>query len=358
MAAVDTERSPLPAPHVETRRRAPLWRWLGWGAGGLLVVVLLLVGASATYQAIGVANDQRRFPPPGQLVDVGGFQLHLHCFGEAAAGSPTVIFDAGGGRWSIDWRLVQPAISQTTRACVYDRAGLGWSEASPHPRTSRQMMTELHTLLQNAAIAPPYLLVGHSLGGQNVRLYADAYPDEVAGLALIESAHEEQWTRLPAGVKQFRDDTVQQLAVVTWLARLGILRLQADRLPQIPAMPAELRPLYTAGLVRADYYDTFAEEVRLVDESATQVAATGDLGNLPLVVVTARHSFHAYADTPMPIAESDQVWLTLQEELATLSTRSVHHISESATHNITYDEPTLVIQAIQEVLEMIEKASG
>lgn len=354
MATVEAQRAPLPAPQVEDRQRTALWRCLTWGAGGLAAVVLLLVGAGATYQATATAIDQRRFPPPGQLVDVGGFQLHLHCLGEAEAGSPTVIFDAGAGRWSIDWRLIQPAISQTTRACVYDRAGLGWSETSPHPRTSQQMMVELHTLLQNAAVTPPYLLVGHSLGGQNIRLYADAYPDEVAGLALIESAHEAQWTRLPAGVKQFRDETVQQLAVVTWLARLGILRLQADRLPQLPAMPAELRPLYIAGLVRADYYDTFAEEVRLVDESAIQVAATGDVGDLPLVVVTARRSFHAYADTPMPIAESDQVWLALQEELATLSTRSVHHISESATHNITFDDPALVIRAIQALLAMLE----
>lgn len=354
MATVEVERTPLHLPQVEPRRRTALWRWLRWGAGGLVAIVLPLVGIGATYQAIATANDQRRFPPPGQLVDVGGFHLHLYCLGDAPAGSPTVIFDAGGGRWSIDWRLIQPAISQTTRACVYDRAGLGWSDPSPHPRTSRQMMTELHTLLQNAAIAPPYLLVGHSLGGQNIRIYADAYPDEVMGLALIESAHEEQWMRLPPGVKQFRDDTVQQLAVVTWLARLGILRLQADRLPQIPAMPADLRPLYTAGLVRADYYDTFAEEVRLVDESATQVAATGDVGDLPLVVVTARHSFNAYADPPLPIAESDQVWLALQEELATLSTRSAHFISESATHNITYDEPALVIQAVQQVLGMID----
>jgi pimeloyl-ACP methyl ester carboxylesterase len=149
MATVDTERSPISVPHVETRRRATLWRWLGWGTGGLLVVVLLLVGSGAAYQSITTANDQRRFPPPGQLVDVGSFQFRLYCLGKAAAGSPTVIFDAGAGRRSIDWRLIQPVISQTTRACVYDRAGLGWSEASPHPRTSRQMMAELHTLLQN-----------------------------------------------------------------------------------------------------------------------------------------------------------------------------------------------------------------
>lgn len=354
MATVAAECTPQPAEQTEPRRRTVRWHRLRWGAGGLVAVLLLLVGAGTAYQGIATANDYQRFPPPGQLVDVGGFKLHLHCLGTAPTGSPTVIFDAGGGRWSIDWRLIQPTISQTTRACVYDRAGLGWSEASPHPRTSRQMMTELHTLLQNATIAPPYLLVGHSLGGQNIRLYADAYPDEVVGLALIESAHEEQWGRLPAGVKEFRDASAQQFRFVAHLANLGILRLVPDRLPQIPAMPAALRPLYTAGLVQADYYNTFAEEVRLVDESAIQVAATGDVDDLPLVVVTARHSFNAYANTPMPLAESDQVWLVLQKELATLSTRSVHHISANATHNITYDDPALVLQAIQQVLALTD----
>src|SRR5690349_15455065 len=124
-----------------------------------LLVVLGLVGAS--YEAIAATGDARRYPAPGQLVDVGGYRLHIQCVG---TGSPTVVLDAGLGGSSLDWSLVQAAIGQTTRVCAYDRAGMGWSESGPAPRTPAQIAGELHTLLGNAGIAGPYVLVAHSLG--------------------------------------------------------------------------------------------------------------------------------------------------------------------------------------------------
>src|ERR671938_286918 len=161
-------------------------RWVLRGIGRTLaalfglLVVLGLIGAS--YEAIAAAGDARRYPAPGQLVDVGGFRLHIQCVG---TGSPTVVLDAGLSGSSLDWSLIQPELGRTTRVCAYDRAGMGWSDAGPQPRTPRQIADELHTLLTKAGIAGPYVLVGHSLAGQNVRLSAMKPTEEVAGPVMV-----------------------------------------------------------------------------------------------------------------------------------------------------------------------------
>lgn len=163
--------------------------------GRVLGGLALLAGAA--YQALATARERDKYPAPGQLVEIKGRRMHLHCAGE---GSPTVVVDSGLGSYSADWQLVQPEVAKFTRICTYDRPGYGWSQPGPRPRTSRQMARELHSLLaaaQGAGLAGPYLLVGYSLGGFNVRLYARQHPDEVAGLVLVDSAHEEMLSRLP-----------------------------------------------------------------------------------------------------------------------------------------------------------------
>src|SRR5438309_5962518 len=152
------------------------------GIVSLSLVGLLLLGLS--YQAIASAVDTSHYPAPGKLVDIGGYRLHINCTG---TGSPTVILDAGLGGTSLDWSKVQPAVAGFTRVCSYDRAGYGWSDTGPGPRTSQQIVKELHLLLVHAQISGPYLLVGHSLGGLNMRLYAYRYPGEVAGMDLLAS---------------------------------------------------------------------------------------------------------------------------------------------------------------------------
>src|SRR5512141_2340019 len=136
-------------------------KWLLW-LGGMLAVLLVLLIAGAVYESLSEAADARAYPPPGKMVDVGGYRLHLNCTG---AGSPTVVIDTGWGDWSASWSQVQLSVATATRVCTYDRAGYGWSDAGPLPRTAQQFVKELHTLLTNANIAGPYVLVGHSLGG-------------------------------------------------------------------------------------------------------------------------------------------------------------------------------------------------
>ena len=190
-------------------------RRIGKALLGLVVVLLALAVAGATYQAIATERAERAYPPPGEMVDVGGHSLHINCVGQ---GSPTVLLDAGSGGFSAQWVRVQREVSGTTRVCAYDRAGMGWSEMGPDPRDAEQITGELHTLLKGANIDGPYALVGHSYGGLYVRTYAARYPDEVAGVVLVDSSSPKQVGHQP----EARDSNEPQNAVVPRLVRLGI----------------------------------------------------------------------------------------------------------------------------------------
>src|SRR5215207_2765747 len=182
-----TVTNALNTPSPVWHRGRRIVRGIGRGLATLFMLIAILALAGISYEAIAARGDARRYPPPGQLVDVGGYRLHIQCVG---TGSRTVVLDAGLGGSSLDWNLVQPALGRTTRVCAYDRAGMGWSDPGPQPRTPRQIADELHTLLTNAGIAGPYVLVGHSLGGKNVRLFALAYPEQVAGMVLVDARSE------------------------------------------------------------------------------------------------------------------------------------------------------------------------
>lgn len=145
-------------------------QWLIRITGGFLALILIGV----VYQLVGMARDRANYQPPGKLIDVGGHQLHLYCTGE---GSPTIILDAMGTGWSIYWTKVQPELAKVTRVCSYDRAGFGWSDFGPLPRTGERMADELHQLLTRGGIPGPYILVGHSLGGFIARLFRQAHPE-------------------------------------------------------------------------------------------------------------------------------------------------------------------------------------
>ncbi|HPV82106.1 MAG TPA: alpha/beta hydrolase, partial [Nitrospira sp.] len=151
------------------------------------IVALATIGAA--YQIIGMVLDRCHYPPPGQMVDIGGHRLHLYCLG---TGTPTVILEAAAPGWSLSWSNVQPQLARTTRVCAYDRAGLGWSERGPLPRSGQRMAQELHRLLERAGIRGPYVLVGHSLGGLLTRLYQHDYPQDVVGMVLVDAGHESE----------------------------------------------------------------------------------------------------------------------------------------------------------------------
>jgi pimeloyl-ACP methyl ester carboxylesterase len=250
-------------------------------AGLAAVAMLLAVGFA--FETVASALDRRAFPAPGVLVDVGGHRLHLWCTGQ---GSPTVVLETGLGATSSAWALVQPAVASSTRTCAYDRAGLGWSQPGPEPRDARHIATELHSLLQRAAVAGPYVLVGHSNGGLYARMYAGMYPSDVAGIVLVEATPSDLLTRLP----EARADIAalpHQAASAEWLAHLGLARLLVA--PQaraaLDAFPAAATDAFVAHQGTAGFWRTLGAEARSMEPSMNQVHQAGGLGARPLMVL-------------------------------------------------------------------------
>jgi pimeloyl-ACP methyl ester carboxylesterase len=304
-------------------------------------VVVIAAGLGVLAQSLLSARDSAQYPAPGRLVDIGGYRLHLHC---AGSGSPTVLLEAGGGETALSWDKVQPGVARLTRVCSYDRAGLGWSDSGPQPRTSRQLVAELHTLLAKANVPGPYLFVAHSFGGLNALLYTSTYPQEVAGLVLVECQSGDIFDRMPT-FRRFIEDQVSALAVQRLLAPFGLVRLYVERGGFDAALalylPAD-RPIVKAQLEQTRFLTTAYDEERAMEESARQVqAAQHAYGSLPLVVITRGRY------TP----DDDRAgWEGVQNDLARLSTHSVHLVAAHSDHAVTLEQPELVIAAIQGVI--------
>jgi len=321
-------------------------KWTKRIMAGLLILILVL--SALTYAAGAFAKSKlaRENPPPGELIDVGGFDKHIYCVGK---GSPTVILEAGLDDFSIFWSQVQPEVAKVTRVCAYDRAGLGWSEASPNPRTSETMVSELHSLLANASMDAPYVLVGHSFGGALVRLYAHRYPEEVAGMALVDAAPDELFMRVPF----WRNAIEGKLGLYRTLAPLSSFGLLAFTPASIPdrGLPEEAVAQYRAIAVSTDYFQTgIIESEAFVDNLAEVRNANISLRDLPLIVIS-----RGYWDLIPGFSETEnqqawQAWKEMQAELLSLSSNSRQVIAEKSEHHIQLQQPELVIAAILELI--------
>lgn len=240
---------------------------------------------------------------PGQKLDIGGIELYYELLGKNNEG-PTLVFDSGYGFTLENWNSIKDDVSKFSKMFIYDRAGIGRSEWDNRPRHSQQSVENLRVLLKKAGVKSPYVLVGHSFGGLNVRLFASTYPEEVAGVVLLDSCHEDQNKILPS--------------------------------------------LFTKE-VQEDYYNQFTLEGSLheVEESLEQARTSKSLGNIPLIVVTGGLQ-------PFHTAESMAAWMKFQRELANLSTNKKHIIVEDAGHAIHIDRPQIVINVIRDMLNMVK----
>ncbi|MGI9072524.1 MAG: alpha/beta fold hydrolase, partial [Bryobacteraceae bacterium] len=197
---------------------------------GLCLATVSLAIIGAIYEMIGRWRDAQRFPQRGHLVQAGSIRMNIDCSGQ---GSPTVILESGSGGPSVDWLMVQPEVAKFSRVCSYDRAGYGWSDSGPEPRSSLQIARELDQLLRTASEKGPYLLVGHSMGGYDIRVYTSQYPNEVAGMVLVDASHEDQHLRAPESIRKWQQDYHKhpgwkKLKYFVQL-HLGWARLTADR---------------------------------------------------------------------------------------------------------------------------------
>jgi pimeloyl-ACP methyl ester carboxylesterase len=316
-------------------RRKGFLIWLGRIM--ILIIGLTLVGV--IYESVAQAADSQAYPPPGQLVDVGGYRLHINCTG---TGSPTVMIEAGLGDWSTSWAgYVQPEVAKMTRVCTYDRAGMGWSEAGPLPRDAAQFAKELHTLLQNANVPGPYVMVGHSLGGLAVRVFVHDYASEIAGVVLIESMNPKQLTQSPKDMPSQSNSQSQPFSFQGMLARFGVVRLLA-KLPGIaPSVPAN-EEAYYPRYVRPQSLQTTDNESQGLPAAGAQAAAVKTFGDLPLIVLTAKLN-----EIPG--------WPEWQTELLQLSSNSQQLVAENSGHNIQAEQPDAAVAAILKMVELVRQ---
>jgi pimeloyl-ACP methyl ester carboxylesterase len=325
-------------------KRSRLWRWTKRVLTGLagLVVVLLLAGA--TYQFIATKIDESKYPPLGRLVDVGGYRLHLYCTGE---GTPTVVLDAGLGGGALDWSTVQPEVSKFARVCAYDRAGMAWSDSGVRPRTSRQVVTELHALLGNAGVQAPYVLVGHSIAGIHVQLYASQYPDQVAGVVLVDSSHEDQLNRKGmTQIPSFYPPLIKALSPFGVVRLMDLVGTPSPNIP--PKVEAQRAAIYSH--TRSMY--SYADEISAIPVSMEQLrAAPMRLGDKPLIILTHGMKEANQAGSPEGAEQAEQAWTELQVELARRSSSGRQIIAEKSGHYIQFDQSDLVIDAIRQVVE-------
>ena len=304
----------------------------------LLVLFGLLLLAGLACGSIGTLADALRFPRPGELVSVGGTRLHVHCTGE---GSPTVILEALSGGSSINWGWVQPEVAAHTRVCAYDRAGRAWSDGGTPSRDLWGTVEDLHTLLRNAGESGPYVMVGHSIGGVYVRGYTERYPDEVAGVVLIDSAHPEQLERYPelrAELENYRRIS----AIFPILSALGVMRagFAAGFQGDFGELAEQQRAEMTAQWSSADYWRSQRSELAQLPIIYEQGQELGTLGDLPLTVVTA--------------GTGDADWQTLQSELAMLSTNSRQISVDGATHASLTFNPDHAQQTAEAILAVVD----
>jgi pimeloyl-ACP methyl ester carboxylesterase len=305
--------------------------WLG----GILAGVFSLILVGAILESAAEAADAKAYPPPGKMVDVGGYRLHIHCTG---AGSPTVVIESGWGDSSAGWGWVQPEVAKTTRVCTYDRAGMGWSEASPQPRMAREYALELHNLLAKANEPGPYVLVGHSMGGYTILVYAHDYPAEVSGLVLIDSQD------LPAADAAASRPAPKpgKVSVLALLARVGLARLLAGPLGAVQNLPPGDKQAYKAVSVTPRDIQTFLDEGKGMAEGGAQARAVTTLGSLPLIVLSRGK-------------DQDARHTAAQASLLQLSSNSQQLFADQSGHRIMIDQPEAAVNAIVKMVEMVGK---
>lgn len=320
-----------------------------------IITIGLLLGALYLAGAWRKTKLRSGFMPPGQLVDIGGYRLHLLIKGQ---GQPTVVIDAGQGDFSLSWMEIFDQVAQFTRVCTYDRAGLGWSDTSPHPRTAEVMVDELHRLLTTSGIPGPYVLVGASTGGLNARLFTHTYPEEVVGLVLVDSAHEDQFSA--PEVKRAIERMSKLMPVVVGAFRLLVRSGLAALLPGLMSdptglmrkLPKKWKRAYQAILFRdTKQLETSSAELSELETTHTQLRDAGinNLADLPLIVLQ-HGSEQPMMGAPEVAQALEESFDRLQKEMASLSSSGKHIVAEGSGHAIHLDRPELVAESIREVV--------
>jgi pimeloyl-ACP methyl ester carboxylesterase len=328
--------------------------------------VALVLLAGAFYQFVGARRSARRYAPPGAMISIDGQRLHVSC---AGTGQPAVLFESGIAASSLSWARVLPEVAAFTRACAYDRAGLGWSAPCRAPRTVSRMLRELQGIAANRAAAGSVVLVGHSFGALLVCAYAAAHPAGIAGLVLLDPPVE--WHEMTAERARLLRGGIHLSRIGGVLARLGIVRaclaLLSGGAPGVPRnvarvfgptaartlerlvgevrkLPADVLPVVEALWCQPKCFHAMASHLAALEETATVASRVRSLGAIPLVVVSA-------GDQPAEV-------IAKHRALTRLSSESRHLLATHSGHWIQFDEPALVVAAVRDLVERVRCSSA
>ena len=320
----------------------------------IAIQVMLLI-FTTLYQASASYLEDRR-SPIGQLIDVGGYRLHLYTLGEA---KPTIVFDHSLG--GVEGYLLIEKLAKLGKVCICDRAGYGWSDHSPHPRTSEQIAKELDILLTQAKIEPPYILVGDSFGSYNVRLYAHLFPQKVSGIVLTDGLHEIGMLNMSIQLKALKLFFLSGFVMSIFGSAFGIIRLlRTCRVfelikPELRNFSEESRDHVKRSFCLPKHWITMSREIVNLDKSSEQVSIAKHFGSLPIVSIKANSFFKpAFWSTFIPLQSINQLRDKMHLELSQLSTDCLQVEANQSGHFVWVDQPDLLVKAIKTVINKID----
>jgi pimeloyl-ACP methyl ester carboxylesterase len=321
------------------------------GAIAVLVTLGALAVAGAGYNWLAVRHLRSIYAPPGKLYAVNGKAMHLYCTGE---GAPTLVLEAGMGNDSLIWVKVQPPLSKTTRVCSYDRIGVGWSEAQDGGRDSNSVADRLHALLSEAGVRGPIVLMGHSIGGLHTRAYASRFPDEVAGLVLVDSPAPFELTNVPAEVRVLRHRADRDMAMRKWRTALGVARLMGECSRVQPGFEPYADWLKADSCIPS-HFDAILAEAAASEMSGQETLGKGPFGDLPVLIISSDPN-ESPAGSPFS-AETLRRMATVrdagQEDLKKLSKRSRRLIAKGSRHYVQIDRADLLNRELPVLIDEI-----
>jgi len=307
----------------------------------MFAAIPCVAGIGSLYQFVATVWDKWNYGPPGKMVEVNGRLLHIN---HAGSGSPTVVLEAGLGAMSSGWGWIQPEVAKFTRVVSYDREGLGWSEGGSGFTSASNAVNQLNELLQTSSIEGPYVLVGHSMGGLLVRVFANKYPEKVAGIVLVDASHPDQYTRSHA-IRRHMNAGFRMLKKIPFLTKMGYVRLTRFLHSQAEGLPVRQRREAEVFLTSYTHLKATLNESRAWDTICEEVRHTRHLGNLPLAVVSAGKDV---------LPGSGE----LQAELAAISSDSAHQVVEGATHVTLVTHRGHAMSVVAAVRQVVEKAAA
>ncbi|CAJ1314010.1 alpha/beta fold hydrolase [Paenibacillus nuruki] len=339
--------------NTSPNKKSKFWRKQKWIKIIIIFIIflLLLVISGFVFEWIASKNSSSKYPPPGKMVDIGGYRLHIH---KQGTGSPIILLESGSGESSLSWRNIPTTLSKSATVVSYDRAGYAWSDESPLPRTGDNIVKELHTALDQANIKGPYILVGHSLGGMYSRLFAQKYQNEVAGIVLIDARPENDANRTEPIYQKEKPKSNPSPLFSILLKESGAFRLFPNFL-LTGRVEKEDRKDFVHIVASSKYFRAVAEEGDLATSTENEIR-NQKLGDIPVRVIARgqEQDLTKFGISQQANDLIEQSWQLGQREMLNISINSQFIIAKQSEHMIIHTEPDLVVKVIEELIKNIK----